>query len=70
MGKYLFGFRESGVAHDTYILSRLNNYGMEGLKNDVKELYVLEVYIKKSDVYYMGDEIKMQFGKIDMEGLA
>ncbi len=69
-GKYLFGFRESGVDHDNYVLSRLNNYGVEGLKRDVKELYVLEVSIKKSDVYYMGDEIKMQFGKIDMDSLG
>jgi len=69
-GKYLFGFRESGVDHDSYVLSRLNNYGVEGLKREVKELYMLEVSIKKSDVYYMGDEIKMQFGKIDMDSLG
>ena len=69
-GKYLFGFRESGVDHDNYVLSRLNNYGVEGLKREVKELYMLEISIKKSDVYYMGDEIKMQFGKIDMDSLG
>lgn len=69
-GKYLFGFRESGVDHDNYVLSRLNNYGVEGLKRDVKELYMLEVSIKKSDVYYMGNEIKMQLGKIDMDSLG
>ncbi|MCI9127425.1 MAG: hypothetical protein HFG28_09535 [Eubacterium sp.] len=56
-GKYLFGFRESGVDHDTYILSRLNNYGVEGLAKDVEELYMLEISIKESDIYYMGNEI-------------
>ena len=68
-GKYLFGFRESGVDHDTYVLSRLNNYGVEGLKKEVKELYLLEVSIKKSEIYCIGDKIKMQLGKIDMDGL-
>lgn len=69
-GKYLFGFRESGVDHDNYVLSRLNNYGAERLKKDVQELYMLEISIKKSDVYYMGNEIKMQLGKIDMDSLG
>lgn len=69
-GKYLFGFRELGVDHSNYVLSRLNNYGVEGLKKDIKELYMLEVSIKKSDVYYMGNEIKIQFGKIDIDCLG
>lgn len=68
-GKYLFGFRESGVDHNSYVLSRLNNYGVEGLKRDIKELYVLEVSVKESDVYYMGNEIKMQLGKINMDSI-
>lgn len=68
-GKYLFGFRESGVDHDTYVLSRLNNYGVEGLKKDVKELYMLEVSIKREETYCIGDGIKMQLGKIDMDSL-
>lgn len=69
-GKYVFGFRESGVDHDNYVLSRLNNYGVEGLKKDVKELYMLEVSIKESGTYYIGNEIKMQFGKINMDSLG
>lgn len=66
-GKYLFGFREMGVDHDDYILSRLNNYGVEGLKNDVKELYMLEVSIDRESLPWC--EIKMQLGKIDIDSL-
>lgn len=62
-GKYLFGFRESGVDHDDYVISRLNNYGVDELKKDVKELYMLEISIKKN-------KIKMQLGKIDMDSLG
>lgn len=69
-GKYLFGFRESGVDYDNYVFSRLNNYGVEGLKKDIKELYMLEVSIKKPDVYYMNDKIRMQLGKIDVDSLG
>lgn len=69
-GKYLFGFRESGVDHDTYVLSRLNNYGVEGLKSNIKELYLLEISIKREESLYIGDEIKMQLGKIDMDSLG
>ena len=47
-GKILFGFRESGVDSNTFILSRLNNYGKEQMKKDIKELYLLEVKIDKS----------------------
>lgn len=68
-GKYLFGFRESGVDHNAYVLSRLNNYGVEGLKREVKELYLLEVSIEKSESYYMDDNITMQLGKINMDSL-
>lgn len=69
-GKYLFGFRELGVDHDNYVLSRLNNYGVEGLKKDVKELYMLEVSITRKESTYIGDGIKMQLGKIDMDSLG
>lgn len=67
-GKYLFGFREGGVDHDSFILSKLNNYGVEGLKKDVKELYILEVSIDRESLPWC--EIKMQFGKIDMDSLG
>lgn len=66
-GKYLFGFRESGVDHDAYVLSRLNNYGVEGLKKDIKELYLLEVFIDKESLPWC--EIRMQLGKINMNNL-
>lgn len=66
-GKYLFGFRESGVDHDNYVLSRLNNYGIEGLKRDIQELYMLEVSIDKESLPWC--EIRMQLGKIDMDSI-
>ena len=66
-GKYLFGFRESGVDHNVYVLSRLNNYGAERLEKDIKELYLLEVSIDKESLPWC--EIRMQLGKIDMNSL-
>lgn len=68
-GKYLFGFRDSGVDHDAYVLSTLNHYGVKGLKNNVKELYMLEISIHRKESVYVGDEIKMRLGKIDMDRL-
>lgn len=59
-GKYLFGMREMGVDHNTYVLSRLNNYGKEQMEKDIKELYLLEVKVEKSNVYAT---ITMFFGK-------
>ena len=47
-GKILFGFRESGVDSNAFVLSRLNNYGKEQMEKDIKELYLLEVEINKS----------------------
>lgn len=61
-GKYLFGFRESGVDHDVCILTRLNNHGVEGLKNEIKELYEVEVSVKKH-------KIEMQFGEINLNSI-
>lgn len=43
--KILFGFRGMGVDSNTYVLSRLNNYGLSGMKTEIKELYMLEVKV-------------------------
>lgn len=66
-GKILFGFRESGVDSNAFVLSRLNNYGKEQMKKDIKELYLLEVEIDKSYGEISGNlermDISMKFGK-------
>lgn len=62
-GKYLFGFREMGVDHNTYVLSRLNNYGKEQMEKDIKELYMLEIQVEKPKAYYDVAYMTMNFGK-------
>lgn len=66
-GKILFGFRESGVDSNSYVLSRLNNYGKEQMEKDIKELYMLEVKIDKSYGEISGNlesiDISMKLGK-------
>lgn len=41
--KFLFGFREMGVDHNAFVLSRLNNYGKERMEKEIKELYMVEI---------------------------
>lgn len=66
-GKILFGFREMGVDSNSYVLSRLNNYGKEQMEKDIKELYMLEVEIDKSYGIISGNlegiDISMKLGK-------
>lgn len=49
--KILFGFREMGVDSNGFILSRCNNYGIEDMNDEIKELYVLD--IKVDEDFYM-----------------
>lgn len=66
-GKILFGFRESGVDSNAFVLSRLNNYGKEQMEKDIKELYLLEVKVDKSYGEISGSlermDISMKFGR-------
>lgn len=55
--KILFGFREMGVDSNAFVLSRYNNYGIDGMHDEIKELYVLD--IKVDEDFYM----TMQLGK-------
>lgn len=66
-GKILFGFREMGVDSNTFVLSRLNNYGKEQMDKDIEELYMLDVTIEKTYGKISGDlermDISMKLGK-------
>ena len=70
--KILFGFRESGVDSNTFVLSRLNNYGKEGLDAEIKELYLLDITIDKTYFEASGKlermDITMEFGKAKLKG--
>lgn len=66
-GKILFGFREMGVDSNTFVLSRLNNYGKEQMEKDIQELYMLEVNMEKTYGGFSGSltriDISMKLGK-------
>ena len=62
-GKYLFGFREDGVDHAAYILCRINGYGMQHYKSQIKELYMLDVKVERATEYPDDIEIRMYLGK-------
>ena len=49
-GKYLFGFRESGVDHNSYVLNTFNPYGCitSNPQKYYKELYLLEIKVEKA----------------------
>lgn len=66
-GKYLFGFRETGVDHNSSVFCRLNTYGLENFKEQIKELYLLEVSIKRINYFGCDDEIEMKLGKVNMD---
>ena len=53
--KILFGFREMGVDSNAFVLSRCNNYEINGMYNKIKELYVLD--IKVDEDFYMTMEL-------------
>lgn len=68
--KLLFGFRECGVDSNAFVLSRLNNYGKEGMMSEIKELYILE--IKAEPMYGSCGEvtrvdIEMKLGKAELK---
>lgn len=54
--KILFGFREMGVDSNGFVLSRCNNYGIEDMNDEIKELYVLD--IKVDEDFYMTMELR------------
>lgn len=66
-GKFFFGFREMGVDHNVYVLSRLNNYGKVQMEKDIQELYMLEVSTEKSYGGFSGNleriDMTMKLGK-------
>ena len=49
-GKYLFGFRESGVDHNNYVFNVFNPYGCitSNVKGYYKELYMLDIMVEKA----------------------
>lgn len=54
-GKYLFGFRESGVDHNSYVLNTFNPYGYitSNPQKHYKELYLLEIKVEKAEEMVM-----------------
>lgn len=56
--RILFGFREMGVDSNGFVLSRCNNYGIDGMHDEIKELYILDIKVDE-DSYMM----RMEFGK-------
>lgn len=61
--KFLFGFREMGVDHNTWVLNRYNNYGQDDMK-EIKEMYLVtletESWIENGRV--LGKYITMKLG--------
>ena len=62
--KFLFGFREMGVDHNTWVLSRYNNYGPDNVKREIKEMYLVtletESWVENGKV--CGKYITMKLG--------
>ena len=64
-GKILFGFRDSGVDGNSYVLSRINNYGKEGMEKEIKELYMMEFFVEKQHGYFEDTgTIRCKFGTV------
>lgn len=64
-GKFFFGFRENGIDGNTFILSRINNRGIESIETEIKELYMIEFSVKKySEGYSRVGNIECRFGKV------
>ena len=53
--KILFGFREMGVDSNGFVLSRCNNYGIEDMYDEIKELYILNIEVDED--FYMTMEL-------------
>ena len=64
-GKFLFGFRESGVDGNAFVLSRLNNYGVKQMESDIVELYMVEIEVDREN--WHTDYMTMRFGKAILE---
>lgn len=62
-GKYLFGFREDGVDHAAFVLSRLNAYGKEHFGAEMKELFLLEITVEGEDKA----RLRMRLGKAELK---
>ncbi len=62
-GKYLFGFREDGVDHAPYVLSRLNSSGFLYSRSVIKEMYMLEIKVEHNEEYPDDIDIYMYLGK-------
>ena len=62
--KFLFGFREMGVDHNTWVLNRYNNYGSDDVEREIKEMYLVtletELWIENGRV--LGKYITMKLG--------
>ena len=60
--KFLFGFREMGVDHNTWVLNRYNNYGSD--EREIKEMYLVtletETFVENGRV--LGKYITMKLG--------
>ena len=54
---YLFGIREDGVDHNTFVLSRYNNNGFQA-KHEYRKIYRLDIIVD-------GDTIRMELYEID-----
>lgn len=59
---YLFGFRQSGVDHDTFIFSRFNQ---NEYTEEYRAIYRLDLeFIKDDDIYYGDDKLKMTLYRV------
>ena len=54
---FLFGFRQSGVDHDTFIFSKFNH---DEYTEEYRSIYRLDIeFIKDPNKYYGSDKVKM-----------
>lgn len=60
-GRYLFGFREDGVDHNAFVLSRFNNEC-----EDISEYFSIWVL----DIVANGEDIEMTLGKFEHEKIS
>lgn len=66
-GRYLFGFRDTGVDHDTYVINAFNNQNVLGdVKKRYKTLWILEINIENPESLLGDKKIIMKLGKIDI----
>lgn len=59
---FLFGFRQSGVDHDTFIFSRFNQ---NEYTEEYRAIYRLDLeFIKDDDIYYSEPKLKMTLYRV------